>query len=243
MTFLQIQQAIATYQGQTSLGVFTINSLDFLKLGINNAMLTAQRARDFSYSETDAFLSVASTGAALTSATTTAGGATPVSVKRVQTVSLAQASSTWAPIEFITQDEYNDRLRRQIGRQTYDATDTLAEIGITDTNAVAYQQGQTLYLAPSTLSLPVSTKLDVVKWLTALSADGDTNFITDFGGDYLVWQGMLETNKYWRRFAQKQEGNIDEEEITTRAKEALATLLRWDDDIRKGTSTPPPEEG
>lgn len=177
------------------------------------------------------------TGTATGSATATAA-TIAVAIKRITGVDLPISGST-IPVEFMTYDEWSDRTRKQVGRTPYSATATADQLGIGDTNPICYQLGQSLYLTPAAqFSFPVVATLGVVKFLPDYDADTDTDFLTEFAPEYLQWAAIAELNKFWRRFIPKQEGNIDDGEISAMANEALQTLLQWDADLAKNTSSP-----
>jgi len=222
---------------------FVLNGVDTLLVAINNAKKTGERVRDFYYSQMPAYLSVASTGSAITGATTAAGSGSAVIIKRIQSVQLA-VSGGYIPIEFMREDEYISRLRKQIGRTPYVAGNTLASYGISSENPIAYQQGQNLFLVGTGITFPIIVKMDVVQWLPDYANDADTDFFTQFGATYLQWQAILEGNRYWQQFVTRQEGAVVEDSVTTSANQALAAFLEWDDSISKGTSStklPAPE--
>jgi len=182
------------------------------------------------------------TPATYTGTATATGSTSSISIKRITTVSLA-ISGGITPIEFLTDEEYNERIRRMTGRidaTTFGAS-TAAALGVSLPSPLAYQRGQTLYLAPSTLTFPATTTLDVVRWMPDYTTGTDHDFILDHGGDYIVWQSVLEVNKYWKALSPKQEGNIEEPAVEKLAAEALAELIRWDVEIARATSTPPEE--
>lgn len=171
------------------------------------------------------------TGTATAAATTSTIG-----VKRVTSVQLPVASSGYQPIEFMTEDEWVARLRRQIGRQPYNASLTLTQLGVTaNMNPVCYQQGQALFLDPS----PGTTiaQLNVTRWMPDY-VTSNTDFFTDYAPEALQWRAILECNKFWRRFVPKQTENVDEAEVQKLADDALQSLIAWDISTARGTSTP-----
>jgi hypothetical protein len=237
MQIIDLKNLIAGYLDQTNLGVFTINTEDTLLVALNNARKTAERAHDFYYSQADAYLSVStSAGNPITGAKTTSGGNTAISIKRIRSAQLA-VSDGYIPIEFMRHDEYISRQRKQVGREPYIAGNTMASYGIATENPIAVQHGQTLYLAGATFTYPIIVKLDVVQWMPDYANNTDEDFFVDFGSSYLQWQAILEGNRYWQRFVPKQEGAVMEESLTDAASVALQSLIEWDTDIAKGTSS------
>lgn len=159
-------------------------------------------------------------------------GAAAIAVKRVKYVSLPLDDSTFEPVEFVAQDQFEARLRELTGRTQFVSSATLPSLGY----SLAYQLGQTVYLTPGSATLPIVAQLSVVQWLPDYTMDADTDFFTQYGSDYLQWAGILEVNKLFRRFAPKQEGNIDEPAIQAAADAALQEFIAWDNSITKGAS-------
>lgn len=99
------------------------------------------------------------------------------------------------------------------------------------------------YSSTSTAQSPVGLTFTATVFtgtLAVAQASGNvsSDFILENGWDYLLWQGVLETNRLWKEFVPRQEGNIDEEAIQTSADRALAALIAWDNGIRTSTTTP-----
>lgn len=161
-----------------------------------------------------------------------------IGVKRVRYVSLPISGGGYEPIEFLTKDQYISRVRMQTGRQPFNAVKTLPMLGaIGLVNPLAYQDGQTIFLAsPYPVSSPVIAQLSVTQWLPDYTTGTDSDFITTYGSDYMYWRGILEVNNLFRRFVGRQEGNINEQEISALADDALQRLIAWDADTIKGTS-------
>ena len=217
-------------------------NIDLGLVAINSARRYLERAHDFKYAEKNVFVSIpASTAGGLLTACheTSALTGTHVGVKRVSSVLLPVASSSYQPIEFMTEDEWVARTRRQIGRQPYDATKTLAQLGVTtNANPVCYQQGQTLFLDPQPTPSAIVAQLNVTRWMPDYTADADTDFFTDRAPEALQWQALIELNKLFRVFVPKQESNVDEASLEKYRDEALQSLIAWDISTARSTSTP-----
>jgi hypothetical protein len=166
----------------------------------------------------------------------------PVGIKRVKYVSLPLNSGDYEPIEFLTYERFLARVRMQTGRQHFDPNKALANLGATLLgNPLCYQNGQTLYLGPSSLPLPMVAQLSVVQWMPDYVLDTDADFFTLHGTEFLQWQGILECNKFWKRFTERQEGNVDEAAAAQMAGAALQSLIEWDTGVPRGTSERQPE--
>jgi hypothetical protein len=226
-TIGDIKNLVAAYL-KNDTGKFIQNDVDLLLMAINNARRIAERLHDFKYSEDPVSLSISSSG----------GDISSLSIKRVQRVLLPIAGGDYIPIEFMTNDEWLGRLRRQTGRTAYTPSQTLTQYGVSASNPVCYQQGQKLFLAPaSQFTLPITVQLDAIKFQPDYTADTDTDFFVQYAPEYLQWKAIVEGNKYWKEFVSlRQEGNV--EEPTQFADEALQSLLTWDQSLSLSTSTP-----
>lgn len=175
----------------------------------------------------------------VTGAPVVAGASSSIGIKRIQNVLLPLNSGDLIPIEFLTNDDWNSRLIRLYGRQPWNPGLTSYQLGISANNPSCYQQGQTLMLVPpSQFSFPVTASLSVVQWLPDYVNDASTDFFTQFGPEYLQWQGIIEGNKLLETFVQRREGNLDETNLQAEAQAALQALMAWDMTISNGTSTP-----
>lgn len=164
-----------------------------------------------------------------------------ISVKRVSNVLLPIAQGIYIPIEFLTNDEWNERVMRLVGREHYNAVKTSEEVGISQFNAVAYQQAQAIYLVPPSLfTFPQTTKLSIVRWMPDYVSDTDSDFFSQFAPDFLVWRALVEINNYFKVDVKRTEGNISEDFIQGQADAALQALIAWDTSIATGTTTPTP---
>jgi hypothetical protein len=248
MTLLDLKHQIAAYF-QLSVDAFTVNVgtvgspvyHDILTPAINTARLKAEREHDFQYSKTTVNLAIpsggASSGVSIANATLIGDGA--VSVKRIRNVLLPLAGNTFFPCEFLLHDEYIKRQRRQIGRDLYDSSKTLGQYGLQVTNPVAYIEGQILRFDPPAIFTGSTTvRLAIVRFMPDYTTNTDTDYFIQYGFEYLQWQSVLEVNKVWRRFAPRQEGNIDEGNVEALAAQAMANFVQWDIGLTANTSTP-----
>ena len=164
---------------------------------------------------------------------------TTIEVKEIRSIQLPDAAGNLFPIEFMTNEEYFDRIRRAIGRNPYNPAKTLAQMGVTWVNPVAYQHGQTIYLAPNTqFTFPTSIVMDCVQFMPDYANTTDQDYFCIYAPEYLQWRGLLEANKLFQQFVPRTEGNVDEQAITVLADAALAALIEWDDSINDSTNTP-----
>lgn len=158
------------------------NGVNLLLTAINNGMRTAERMHDFYLSQADALLSIASTGTPYSAAT--ALDSSPITIKRVASVNLPMADG-YAPIEFLTNDTYLDRVQRLLGRSSYSATTTLSQQGYSQANPAAVMQGQTISLIPANqFTFPVAAQLSVVQFLPELTTAPSTAVLASGGSPY-----------------------------------------------------------
>lgn len=221
-----------------SVADFVVNGVDLLLLALNNTRRGAERIRSFRYAEANASLSVAAAGTDLAACTYPAG-VTANGVKSIDSAQIPIAGGDTIPIEFMTNDALNERIRTQLGRQPYDATKTLAQLGVVFNNPIAYQQASRIYLyPPSMFTFPVAAVLNVTRFMADYTMDADEDFFCKFAPDYMLWQGVIEANKLWQQFVGRQEGTVDEAAVSAMAQAALSALLIWDAGVDDSTSTP-----
>lgn len=217
-------------------------NIDLGMLALNAAAQRAQKAHDFKCGEANGFISIQATGGSLAAVFQVVGlSGTVYNVKRVSSVLLPLSGGEYQPVEFLTEDTFTARIRMQIGRQTFDATKTLAQLGVSTTNTTAYQNGTTIFLYPSPGN--IVAQLNVQRFLPEYTAGSDSDFFTTAGQDYLKWAAVLELNKLLRVFVDKQESNVNEKAVTELRDEALAALIAYDSEIALGTSTPGEQRG
>ena len=176
---------------------------------------------------------------AYTGAATVAAVTGTVSIKRISSIQLPIADSDYLPVEFLTNDEWNLRVRRQTGLPRYNTAKNLQQLGVYSSYPVCYQHGQSIYLVPaSQYTFPVLTRLDVVRFMPDYTAYTDSDFFTNYAADFLQWEALIGTNKYFKEFAEREEGNLDESELTEMRDRAFEAVINWDNALRNATSTP-----
>lgn len=237
MEFIDCQNLIAAYLKQP-VSTFSQNGENLLAYAINQARHRAELAHDFYLAQTVAQLSVAATGSNISGAVPVGGG-TAILVKRVRHVLLVLNDADLLPIEFMTNEQLWERIRRQVGRQAWNPASTLASLGVSTVNPVAYQDGPNIFLYPaSSFTFPITVQLDVIQFMPDYVNPSDEDFFLQNCADYLQWQSIVDGNRYWKELVPRQEGNIEESSAVEAAATAFAAMLQWDIDIRKSTSTP-----
>lgn len=183
-----------------------------------------------------------------TGTATVSGGFVSAGVKRVQFVSLPLNDGTNQPIEYLDNDTWIARAKRQIGRQPYNPSMTLYGMGVWSDNPLAYQNAQSLFLyPPNQFTFPVvGVGLNILQFLPDYVNGSETDFFVQNAPDFLQWGACLEINRLWKEFVNRQEGNITDDQIKTNYVAAWNALIQWDISIKGGTANmqpiPPPPQ-
>jgi len=178
------------------------------------------------------------TGTTPTTWTQSSSLQTVLNIKNVSNV-LLPISGGYLPVEFLDNNTWIAKFRQQAGRVPYVAGNTPVQYGMYLENPVAVQQGNIIYVYPSTgaaITYPILVQLDAITFLANYINDSQTDFFTLNGPEALMWQGIMEGNKLWSQFVKVQEGIVDEESIGQMAQTAFESLIIWDRGIAKGTS-------
>lgn len=238
MTIGNLKALMAVYLGRTLVSDLTLNGVDTALYALNSARRIAERSHDFKYAEDNAFISVGSAGADIIGGCFEEVGLTNLmQIKRIETALLPLTNGDYQPIEFMTQNEFLNRVRRQTGRTLFNASKTLAQLGVSTENVILYQNGHNIYLYPTPASA-IIVQLECVRWMPDYTGDASTDFFTQFAPEFLQWQAIIECNKFWRRYVPKQESNIDEAAVQAMADAALQSLIAWDYSTTFSSSTP-----
>ena len=188
----------------------------------NNAMRSGQKRHDFNFLAGSVQVSVdPDTGADWTSLTSVA-----TNLRRIEGAFLVQTAGM-APIRWTTrQNLANEVIRsndRSVSREWYptDATEYVTE-------TIALVEGNKVYLHPKP-EAATTVELTGYTWLTDLAVVGDTNFMLEYGFDWVMWQTLVELNYYTKQFVARQEGNLPPP--TQMAERAWLDLVQWDDTL------------
>ena len=177
-------------------------------------------------------------GGSFTGTATVATATGAVLIKNIDNV-LCPISPGYVPIEFLSQETWMERVRRQICRGPFTPTNSLAQYGFALQNPVAVQQGQQLFLyLPEQFSYPVTVQLDALQFMPDYVNSGDTDFFLQIAPEFMMWQGILECNKLTKSFVQRREGNLEEPNIEAFAQQAFQSLIEWDQSISGNTGSP-----
>lgn len=175
MTFLELQQQVAGMLSR-SVDDFTYNTFDNLKQAINNAQTRAQRLVDFNLSLARGYLPLTDGSANWRTGMLNAVGGTSVNVKKL--VSLTTDENYSQPVTMLRE---SDRERLRTGGGVY-----------------AFVVGETLYYMNSTDDSVGGLYTVYYQKLADLSADSDTNYLTENCHDWIVFQSMFELLHYMK---------------------------------------------
>lgn len=81
----------------------------------------------------------------------------------------------------------------------------------------------TVYPAPAN---DVNLVLDANRWMPVYEHDDYSDFFTEFGTDFMIWQSVIMLNYKYQKFVPRTEGSLYPPEKLR--DEALLTLLQWD---------------
>lgn len=187
---------------------FQAGSQNFADLAINNAVIFAQRNHDFQWLKEGVSIVCNPKGSVL-SAKDACG--CPVKLKRI-----IKAFGTTEPtghgdleIPFLTR-------QTQITSQS-----NASKNGCCGTSgAIVIQDGQNVYLSP-TKEGEHTLYFYALKWLPRLTKDSDTNFLFDYGFDFLMYRSIYELNFFIKEDERFQVS-------TKMLNDSWASLTGWD---------------
>ena len=156
-----------------------------------------------------------------------------VTVKKVLNVFVTDQQQNQRPLKFISrQSQINDLRERWQGIPTPFAPvqrDLPAYPTFYETYLV--QSGQTLFLYPSATVVwpqnPVPVYLQVVRYLPDYKdTDDNSDWILQFGSEFMKWDSICRLNVLNKEFVQRQEGNVPTP--TDEKDRAWQDLIAWD---------------
>ncbi len=231
MTIGQLKALIPAYLGESAANL-TVGGVDLMLMALNNARIQAELAHDFVEQDVFCRLSVSSSGGALSAAVLESTGATTQNIKTVKQCYLRDTTVSpagYIPLFFERKKTAASRILDIQNAYEVDwmegryRDDNINRLGL-DSMRV-YQDGATLFINPSQTST-VTLALDTNVWMTAYTADADTDWMTVRGYTYLMWAAICELNKMTKTFVVRQEGFLSPPEKERDA--ALNALIEWD---------------
>lgn len=216
----------------------TVASEDMIVSAMNSAKLLAEQTHDFEGAKALVQITISSSQGAALSTATLLGTATPALVRSILNVSvLGEDGVSLSPIDFRKRDSVMAELRKINRVDRFDPTDRYldeSESYIKLGTREVMQWGSQIMLRPMLESGSVTLVMEAyvnmpdytVHTDLANAANTYTDFFTDFGHNYLVWQTVIELNHYWKTFVYREEGNLTSPDKL--AEKYLAQLINWD---------------
>jgi hypothetical protein len=237
MNIGQIKRKVAALlKGTTysSMESFVINGEDVLLMALNNARLFAEQGHDFESTKSLVQLIISSPQGADLDTATLLGTVTPVKVKSVVNTALYnEVDGSLMPIDFRKRDSVMAEIRKNSRTdQTYFWGRYPPDFGI-EQQLVQFegirevmQYNRTIMLRPMLASGSLTLAIEAYVWQNDYVNDGDTDYFTDHGYNYLIWQAVVEANYLAKEFVFRQEGNLGSPEKM--ADKYLAALVNLD---------------
>ena len=241
ITLANLKIKVAAYLNRTTAS-FTIGGLDLLEDAIVQAHQKAQLNYDFELAKVIVDFSLTIAGGGLVSSATLHGDAeTDISVKKILACYLTDsATGTMRPINFLGRSSQNQDLRERFrGSTGLDVRYPSYPLPLQGNYPVSVvQNGDLLSLYPSdsaswNLATGASALIsaDVIMLLPAPStpvgeATATSDFLMDFGDDFLLWDAICRLNPMVKEYVPRQEGNVAEP--TAQRDDAWIKLLEWD---------------
>ena len=134
------------------------------------------------------------------------------------------------PIYWTTMRNASQQVLRQQDRYGYVPQDQLDyEVGQPEEAEFSgIVDGKTLSLTP-TPTASVTVEIKGYSWLDDLIGPNDTNFMLEYGFDWLMWQCILELNYLTKQYVIRQEGNLPPP--VQPANRAWEDLIEWDNHL------------
>lgn len=229
MTVAQIKTRVANLFHKTTAECIVAGE-DMILSAMNSAKLLAEQTHDFEKSKRLCEITISSsTGAALSTAKLL-GTNTDVKIKSILNCSIVGDDGSLRPIDFRRRDSVMAEIRK-VNRvepwdslERYPAEDHFANIiGIRE----VMQWGDQVLLRPMLESGSVKLAMECYTNMPDYDTTGTyTDFFTDFGHNFLVWQSVVELNHYFKTFIFREEGNLMPPDKL--AEKYLLKLVDWD---------------
>ena len=215
-TFGDIKQAVLGYvtRAQSS---FQAGSQNMVPIAVNNAIMKAQRQHDFEWCK--GVFSVECKPVGLVSNARNELGQTVLAKRVIKAFGTVQPTG------------HNDKSIPYLSRTSAiaDATSLSKNAGMTMCTPAVIHDGLKVYVTPEPSKAYVAYFYGVL-WLPKLVSDVDTNFLLDFGFDYLLYSALLELNFFIK---EDERFNISKSMLA----ESWSTLLDWDSSLVSPTET------
>ena len=211
------------------------NGVDLTLRAVNNARKHAERLHDFNASIVTVSLSVDPTnGGSILAATKEFGSSdlpATVDIKNIRKVRVDVANSNVSKvIRFMSHGEYMSTLleKREANSSGWDYRypGSSNDDNVSGVRTIATIHGDLIFLQP-TPDTATTIYIDGHAWHPDYTANGDEDFFTKHGADYLIWAGVVELNHLLKTLVPRQEGNLSPPERLKQ--DALKALILMDD--------------
>jgi hypothetical protein len=232
MLISELKAEVAAYL-QRQVSDYVVNGVDLVLSAINGAHQYALQQYDFEYAKVSVDAQISLQNGVEISPLPLHGTTTLVTVKKVLRGWLADGFGGSRPLKFINRDyQAEDVAQRWAGipvpfapsQRDMPTYPYFFELYLT-------QQGSKLYLYPSSIKVtqtdPVAVALDVVRYFPDYKdSDENSDFLLQFGSDFLQWSSVCQLNTFSKEFVPRQEGNVGPP--TDLLEQAWKDLLAWD---------------
>lgn len=217
---------------------FTVGDVDLLLLALNNVRTEAEQLRDFELSKCDVDVAVDGYLGGSLDEGVLHGTDVPVTIKSVIDGGWRQDSGLLVPVSVMSRDHFLQEQRRIMEQGWSDGPDEryrgdAPSSGPISSPLTVLLNGNDIGLNPSktTSGTVYNIELSVYRWLGPYDNDDDSDFMTDFCQNYMLWAGIVECNHLVKQFVPRQEGNLPPPD---KLKErAWAAVEKWDDFIQE----------
>lgn len=215
--FYNIKQVVLGCVSRLS-SSFNTGTQNFVDIAVNNAIIYAQRKADFEWNKGDISIECDPTGNIM-SAKDEDGCVVKIK-KIIKAYGLTQPPMGASPsIPYLS-------------KVSQIADDTLTQKSACwapDSPRVIHN-GQKVFHVPTPTETPYNLYFYAVKWLPRLVKDSDTNFLLEYGFDFIMYRSILELN-----FFIKEEERFQVSQAMVQ--EAWNTLVGWDASLISPTET------
>lgn len=158
-----------------------------------------------------------------------------INVKRLNGLWITQVDGSKRPLRiYRKRDAYIDGLEAEVRMQPQFAYDRIGNIPTNE----AYANSMSAYLRGNWIKFntvqsasveSLNMVFDVVRYLPDLLDDTDTNFLLDFGWDYVFWKSVVQLNYLFERYLVRAEASLGPPERLLAA--AWDELIEWDSSV------------
>lgn len=229
-TIPNLKSKIAGYLNKEVSDLDNVNGVDLLLDAINKAHQYALMQYDFEYAKATVDVSVSLTSGAPVSPLYLHGTTDYVTVKKILRAYLSDNNGGIRPVKFSNRNTQASDVEERWNGIPFDGRDYSPVYGFYTTPWLV-QQGQQLMLYPQNNDIfggndTVDMTLDVVRLFPDYQGSEDnTDFLLQFGDDFLFWDACCRLNKTVKEWVPREEGNLPPP--TDERDKAWSDLLAW----------------